>query len=98
MAEPLPPEAASADPQAAASEFSDLVSNLAEGLSLLSQIAGQVDPESAQGFDQLNQQFQGLVDAMSEKMGGAQPAPPQGQGVATPEQGASGAIPAGPAR
>lgn len=101
MAEPLPQEGApapaeAASPEEAAGQFGELVTNLADGLSLISQLAAQVDPESAQGFDQLNQQFQSLVDSMSQKMGGGAPAP-AGQGMASPEQGASGAVPAGPA-
>ncbi len=80
-------------------QFSQLVSNLADGLSMLTQLASQIDPESAKGFDQINQQFQGLVQGMSQKMGGAGGQPPAaaGQGMSSPEAGgAAGARPAGP--
>lgn len=100
MAGPMPPQEAPAEAAPAEGgqdQFAELVSNLSDGLSMLSQLASQVDSESAQAFDQINQQFQGAVEGMAQKMGGGQQPAPQGQGMASPEQGASGAKPAGPA-
>ncbi len=95
-----PPEQAqdAAEQGGGQDQFAELVSNLSDGLSMLTQLASQVDPESAQGFDQINQQFQGLVQGMAQKMGGGQPPSPGGQGMASPEAGGNpGAKPAGPA-
>lgn len=85
-----------ADTAGGPDKFGELVTNLSDGLSMLTQLASQVDPETAQGFDQINQQFQQLVSGMAQKMGGGAPAP-AGQGMSSPEAGgAAGAKPAGP--
>jgi hypothetical protein len=73
-------------------QFAEMVSNLNDGLSMVAQLAQSIDPESAQAFQQIGQQFQKAVDGLAQKMGGAQP---QGPGMAAPEQGMSGK-PAGP--
>lgn len=77
-----------------ADQFTQLVTNLNDGLSMLAQLAQQADPQVAQALAQVQQGFQQAVGQLAQKMGGAQP---QGQGMAAPEQGASGsAKPAGP--
>ena len=96
MEAPLPPEAAAPDQDQGGDQFASLVTNLADGLTTLSQLAAQVDPAAGQAFDQLNQQYQALVDQLSQSMGGGQA--PAGQGVAGPEQGTSGAVLVGPTR
>lgn len=96
-----PPDAGSQDSGGSGQDqFTQLVSNLADGLTMLTQLAQQIDPASAQGFDQLNKQFQDQVSQLSQKLGqggGGQAPAPAGQGMSSPEAGgAAGAKPAGP--
>jgi hypothetical protein len=81
----------------AADSFQKLVSNVVNGMSMLSetvQSAG-IAPDIAKGLAQVQQQFQGLIQQMMSGAQGAKPA----QGMVPPEaQGAKGAMPASMAR
>lgn len=96
MAEPLPPEQAPAQEGGSGEDqMAQLVKTVSDGLAMLAEISSQASPETSQALQQLNDQYMQIVSGAGMAPGG--PAP-QGQGMATPEQGASGAIPAGPAR
>ena len=74
-------------------QFADLVSNLVDGMAMLSETMSGVNPEAAQGLDALSQQFQQII---AQAMSGAGNSPVQAQGQTSPEVGAAKAVPAGP--
>lgn len=77
-----------------ADSLKSLVGNISNGLSVLGEVAAEAG--MGEGFNELNQQFQALVEQMMSGGGQAQPqAQGPGTGIVSPEQGAAQARPAG---
>ncbi len=91
MEQGLPPEAAAAPAEGGADQLSDLISNITDGLAMLTEVMGQVSPESGAELESLSQGFQGII---SKAMSGGQAA--SGQGMANAQAGVGKAVPAGP--
>lgn len=96
--EQMPPQAAApssgGEGGSPADSLKNLVGNISNGLSVLGEVAAEAG--MGDGFLQLNQQFQSLVEQMmSGGAEGAAPAEGQGTGIVSPEAGAAQARPAG---
>lgn len=97
MEQGMPPQggapAAEGGKAAPQDQFTDLVSNISSGMSMLTDVFGDLDPNIAGEFASLSDQFQALVEkAMAgPSAGGA------GQGQAPAMAGAAKAVPASPA-
>lgn len=96
----MPPEAAPAAPEGGApapggDQFTELVSNLSNGLTMVLDLANSASPEAAQLIQQSNDLFQQGIEMLVS--GGQAPQAPQGPGAGSPEAaGAAGAVPVGP--
>lgn len=89
-AQAAPQEGAPA-PAGSGDQFADLVSNITDGLGMLTEVLSEVSPEVGQEIEGVSQAFQA---AISKAMGGG--AAPQGQGQVAPETARGGAVPVGP--
>lgn len=97
MEQGMPPQGAAAEKGGGASpqdQFTDLVSNISNGMSMLTDVFGDLDPNLAGEFAGLSDQFKALVD---KAMAGPSGQAPQGQGQASAMTGAAKAVPASPA-
>lgn len=74
-------------------QFTQLVSNVTDGLAMLTDVLGSANPEAGSAMDGVSQAFKGVIEKMMS--GGAAPAA-QGQGMASSQVGAAKAVPAGP--
>lgn len=98
-----PPEAAAAAPaegqeQSGDSQVTDLISNISNGLAMLTDAIGSVSPELGQAWQAFNEQYKQLVEQSMQGAQGGQPQPPTAAGShgMSPEASANpGAQPAG---
>lgn len=94
----MPPEAAPApaggegkNPQ---DQFTDLVGNISDGMAMLTDVMGQIDPDSAAELGSLSDQFKAVIE---KAMSGGQGAAPAQSGQAPAMVGGAKAVPASPA-
>jgi len=85
----MPPQQPGQAPQQGGG-FGQLVSQIFEQLGVLQQVVAKAKPDAAEQFAALQQQFQ---QAVSSLQGEAQESPKQAEGTASPEAGASDAMP-----
>ena len=92
----MPPEGgAPAEGQAAPKDqFSDLVANISEGMTMLVDVMGQINPDAAAELGGLADGFKAAVE---KAMGGAGGAAPASQGMAPAQVGGAKAVQASPA-
>lgn len=95
MEQGMPPAAdgGAAGAPGGSDQFTQLVSNIADGMAMLTEVLATANPDAGAELDGISKAFQSVVEkAMS---GGAGPAP-QGQGMASAQAGVAKAVPAGP--
>jgi hypothetical protein len=76
-------------------QFTDLVSNITDGMAMLTDVMGQVNPDAAAELGAIADQYKSAIEkAMASAGGGAAPA---GAGMASAQVGGAKAVPASPA-
>ena len=82
-----------AAPAQGGDQFADLVSNITDGLAMLTEVLSEMSPDVGAELDGVSKAFQSTISKAMSGAGG----PPQGQGQTSPEASRGGAVPAGPA-
>lgn len=83
------PAPAAAPQQGGGDQFSELVSNITDGLAMLTEVMGEVSPDAGAELDGVSQAFQAVISKAMSGAGG-------GQGQVPPEAARGGAVPASP--
>ncbi len=88
----MPPQQSGQPPQQGGG-FGQLVSQIFEQLGVLQQIVAKAKPEAGEQFAALQQQFQSAISSLQGEDEGQEMSPKQPEGTASPEAGASDAMP-----
>jgi len=86
----MPPQAPQAPQQSGG--FGQLVSQIFDGLGTLQEVISKAKPEAVERFAALQQQFQQAIESLQGEDDG-QEMSPKPEGAASPEAGASDAMP-----
>jgi hypothetical protein len=86
----MPPQAPQAPQQGGG--FGQLVSQIFDGLGTLQEVISKAKPEAVERFAALQQQFQQAIESLNGEDEG-QEMSPKPEGAASPEAGASDAMP-----